>query len=289
MAKYLTELKKGDISFFDKMRCGFEWKSDVDIASMQNKINYQWVTATSLNHPSVGGNASDAPKRAIHMHPGNNIKKYLGSGVPVAPTRNTWSTNDFGKETIIIAVHNVDPSGAAGIKIPTSEIKKDHPVIINTGYMGGCCVLFGYDSKKKDFYCLHTGGQSFSTRKEGIVLLNKAYKNLKQGPSAPQKNCGARSCNYGWLTEIGDDIGRAVCYYLGKPHENRSECNVSSTGNTSMFNYYQNVNNRSGRAYALLYRKNPFEIGIKVYCSIDGDSLSPNVGNSIKSTGFILF
>lgn len=282
MNSFYENLRNGDVSFFDTVVGAFEWNEHQHVP-----INCQFAIRSETQNKE----SPDAPHPdVIHAFAGDNLAAYAGHFPPPDTWKACWEENDLGAQTIVLAVHNAN-MGAGAVKIGLDTIERDHPVLINPGYLGGCTVLYCYNSNSNDFYCLHTGGESgsaFSTQGVGINHLCTVFNRLKDTDDPvidPADPCTADDkCLNPTLLKFGPNVGRSVAIFTCK----LQDCAMASSDTVEVFNYYQDENVRYARAYALLYRDENNNPGIKVFACRDADPLGESSGMAVNSLAYVL-
>ncbi|KVP46717.1 hypothetical protein WJ88_25060 [Burkholderia ubonensis] len=169
-----------------------------------------------------------------------------------------WGNNKLGANITGINVVN-GMSGTVGIKIPFGSIQWGRPIIITSGALSGCTMI--YSVKDSDFYAFHTGqkpGDDWKTGNQGVITTYESYKIL------------SGTDIYGPINRHNDELVRmfaqqdkSTITYLGKDGVHITY--NSEFDNVSVFDYNKvstpKFAIRAGYSYALLVRG---EAGVKI-------------------------
>lgn len=158
-----------------------------------------------------------------------------------------WGKNQLSSDITGINVVN-GMSGSVGIRIPLSNITEGSPIIVTSGALSGCTMLYSVDSE--NFYAVHTGQKpgddDWKTGAHGISTTQQSFKALSG------KDLETAGMHNNDLIDMLNLFERSTITYLGKEGTriDRAYANVTS------FDYNQaeapKFAIRAGYSYALL-------------------------------------
>jgi len=282
---HFDALVKGDVSLFTDAVGGFRCKTKEPI-----EVGAHAVCVVRDNISPVQPGETCRNESYLSQGKGDAIEGYIGPAIPLPESvREYWATHHLGRETRIYTVHN-PTCGATGLRLNIDSLEVGKPVLINTGYLGGCAVLFGLDTPGKRFYCLHAGGTTINTRVDGVSALIDAYNELRDYDKANSEQVAKpESIDYTGMLTVGDAIGESVVVYLDKGPKEFDD--LQPTDRTTPYNYYRSPELLSGRAYCLLVKtKDPKDQAeqcrVHVFVSQDAESMTgpgtmgPDIGKA---------
>ncbi|QMU64754.1 MAG: hypothetical protein GKR88_10950 [Flavobacteriaceae bacterium] len=182
---------------------------------------------SALNIP-FGKENNDFNKFSYVIRDKNN-----NEGVPETPTRpstelqygrvshlskrDSMSKVELEEKTDVIVLHNAQ-SGSAAVKIDFDDIEEEHPVLVTTGSLSGCTVLFGADDHA--FYAFHTGKAThdtaeWKTNKQGVERLFDTYKEFNGNTSLSPEDERGEDIN-SFLDKIINELGSGIAIHNSK-------------------------------------------------------------------------
>ncbi|WP_445497755.1 cytotoxic necrotizing factor Rho-activating domain-containing protein [Photorhabdus sp. SF281] len=189
-----------------------------------------------------------------------------------------WGKNTLDPKITGINVVN-GASGTVGIRIALKDIQPGYPVIVTSGALSGCTMV--YAVKDGYFFAYHTGQRpgdnEWKTGRQGVVTTDQSHKALS--PDSEPMTVGEQNND---LVNIFANYDQSVITYMGKPGvviDNAAE-------NVGVFNYdeikpKEQYLGRVGYSYALLARDDKGKMNVKVL-SEDAIVSSGKKGNPIK-------
>ncbi|WP_080402088.1 cytotoxic necrotizing factor Rho-activating domain-containing protein [Burkholderia ubonensis] len=159
-----------------------------------------------------------------------------------------WGNHSLDSSITGINVVN-GMSGTVGIRIPLVNVQPNRPIIITSGALSGCTMIYTVDDE--NFYALHTGQKpgddDWKTGREGVVSTFESYRSLSGKPIAPIVN----EHNNTLVELFSDNIATSISY-LGKTGT-RIE---TEHERVKLFDYNKATGPtpRAGYSYALLAR-----------------------------------
>ena len=163
-----------------------------------------------------------------------------------------WGSNRLSKDMSIINVVN-GRTGTVGIKIPFKNLKEGNPVLVTSGALSGCTMVYAVDDA--NFYAFHTGQESnpdWSTGIQGPASMQK-ISDLLSG----QKSRLMHGQHNNSLPDFLQNYRRSTITYFGKEGTRMDEID---SRNVRAFDYNQAVPGgravRTTYSYALITVKN---------------------------------
>ncbi|MBS9434447.1 cytotoxic necrotizing factor Rho-activating domain-containing protein [Photorhabdus hainanensis] len=277
MLKYFTannKLNKGNIS--PLKRKGLLVGSDnapIDIPVIAHRYdsNNQLEQASSLRNSDSG--------QEIPFH--DVVTGFRGDQVTSSESGSGAIGKHWGKNKLdhnITGINVVNgASGTVGIKIALRDIRPGYPVIVTSGALSGCTMV--YAVKDNYFFAYHTGQKpgddEWRTGQDGVVTTAQSHKALLSDskPIAVNKQNND-------LVNIFAEYDQSVITYMGK----QAVVIDNTAENVSVFNYDEIKPGkpaiRAGYSYALLANDNG-QVSVKVL-SEDAIVSPGKNGNSIK-------
>ncbi|MDE1480961.1 cytotoxic necrotizing factor Rho-activating domain-containing protein [Xenorhabdus bovienii] len=157
-----------------------------------------------------------------------------------------WDKHHLGSDVSLINVVNGE-AGTIGIRIPLSAIEEKKPIVITSGGLSGCTMLFAHDQQY--FYAYHTGQSNPSEWRTGVggVETTAESHRLLTG-----KDPGELESHNNSLISLFDSYESAHITYFGKEGTKITE--NSEKVLTSDYNSFKSFDPAIGYAYALLAR-----------------------------------
>ena len=171
-------------------------------------------------------------------------------------------------------------SGSVGIRIQLDDIKAGEPVVITSGGLSGCTMLYAVD--KEQFYAVHTGqkpgDKNWRTGIEGVSTTQRSLRALSG------KELSEDGKHNNDLIETLGTFENSAITYLGKQGTTIDQ----TRENVSIFDYNKARSSgfaiRAGYSYALLAR-HAGKVNVKVLSedvTIDAKTNNIRVLNSMK-------
>ncbi|OWO80497.1 hypothetical protein B5C26_17065 [Photorhabdus luminescens] len=188
-----------------------------------------------------------------------------------------WGKNTLDPNITGINVVN-GASGTVGIRIALKDIQPGHPVIVTSGALSGCTMV--YAVKGGYFFAYHTGQRpgddEWKTGRQGVVATYESHKALS--PDSEPMAVGEQNND---LVNIFAKYDQSVITYMGK-----SGVVIDNTAeNVGVFNYDEKKPEkpaiRAGYSYALLARDDKGKMNVKVL-SEDATVSPGKKGNTIE-------
>ncbi|MCC8374063.1 cytotoxic necrotizing factor Rho-activating domain-containing protein [Photorhabdus bodei] len=187
-----------------------------------------------------------------------------------------WGKNRLGRNITGINVVN-GASGTVGIKIALRDIRPGYPVIVTSGALSGCTMV--YAVKDNYFFAYHTGQKpgddEWKTGQDGVVTTGQSHKALLSDGKPIAVNQQNND-----LVNIFAEYDQSVITYMGK----QAVVIDNTAENVSVFNYDEIKPGRPvirvGYSYALLANDNG-KVNVKVL-SEDAIVSPGKDGNSIE-------
>ncbi|NDK99549.1 cytotoxic necrotizing factor Rho-activating domain-containing protein [Photorhabdus bodei] len=187
-----------------------------------------------------------------------------------------WGKNRLGHNITGINVVN-GASGTVGIKIALRDIRPGYPVIVTSGALSGCTMV--YAVKDNYFFAYHTGQKpgdgEWKTGQDGVVTTGQSHKALLSDGKPIAVNQQNND-----LVNIFAEYDQSVITYMGK----QAVVIDNTAENVSVFNYDEIKPGRpvirAGYSYALLANDNG-KVNVKVL-SEDAIVSPGKDGNSIE-------
>lgn len=188
-----------------------------------------------------------------------------------------------GDKVDFISVDN-GASGTAAIKIPLKQIKEGRPVILSSGKLSGCTMVYAVDN---DYcYAYHVGQKAgdakWLTSREGIESIYQAHMQLKGAPVA-----GEMQSNND-LLRIFSTYDSATINYFGKETKVTGDTHISDSAgsNLNVFDYNAAVDKKNrvrlAVSYALLSRNNG-QVNVSTYSDDMGIALKDKKVTSLST------
>ncbi len=183
-----------------------------------------------------------------------------------------WTQHKLSESVGIINVVN-GMSGTVGIKIPLKNIQIDRPILITSGALSGCTMIYAVDGEY--FYAYHTGQKpghgSWKTGKDGVGTTYQSHLALKGTSVDGMENHNDSLMS---MLECYDD---SMLTYLGKEGTKLSDRKV---GNAFDYNSARAkpFDIRTGYSYALLQRDS-HGLNVKAYSE---DAVVDPIDNSVR-------
>ncbi|OCQ52481.1 Rho-activating domain of cytotoxic necrotizing factor [Photorhabdus australis subsp. thailandensis] len=189
-----------------------------------------------------------------------------------------WGKNTLDSNITGINVVN-GASGTVGIRIALKDIQHGAPVIVTSGALSGCTMV--YAVKNGYFFAYHTGqkpgDKEWKTGRQGVVATYRSHQALS--PDSEPMAVGEQNND---LVNIFASYDQGIITYMGKPGviiDNTAE-------NVGVFNYdevkLEKPDIRAGYSYALLAKDDKGKVNVKV---LSEDVIVPlgNKGKTIKA------
>lgn len=191
-----------------------------------------------------------------------------------------WGTKTLSENITGIYVSN-GRSGSMGIRIRMADITEKKPVIISSGALSGCTMMYAVD--KEQFYAVHTGQKpgddEWKTGIQGISTTQQVFNILAD------KNLPVSGVHNNDLISTLHEFDSSVITYMGKGGTRINQ----TEGNVFAFDYNEaqasRFDIRAGYSYALL-AKNAGKVHAKVLSedvTINPATNKINVLNSMKT------
>ncbi|AOK29745.1 MULTISPECIES: cytotoxic necrotizing factor Rho-activating domain-containing protein [Burkholderia] len=184
-----------------------------------------------------------------------------------------WGRNILNSNVIGINVVN-GMSGTVGIRIPFESMQRDQPVVVTSGALSGCTMIYSVDDN--NFYAFHTGQKpgddEWKTGQHGIVSTHESYQAL----TGKAISLTSESHNND-LVDLFSNNNKTVISYMGKSGTKITKNNEK----VELFDYNEAIgpNPRAGYSYALLSRGHA---GVKVKVLSEDVSISMTNGELTK-------
>ncbi|MGV8000598.1 cytotoxic necrotizing factor Rho-activating domain-containing protein [Photorhabdus temperata subsp. temperata] len=253
------------------------------VASEEAPINLPAIAHRYDSHHQLAQPMPLKDSHANHKNPFHGvIAGFSGDQVTSSESGSATIGVHWGENTLdpnIIGINVVNgASGTVGIKIALEDIQPECPVIITSGALSGCTMM--YAVKDNDFFAYHTGQKpgddEWKTGRQGVVTTNQSHQALL--PNSEPVTVGEHNND---LVNIFAKYDQSVITYMGKPGvviDNTAE-------NVSVFNYDEikpeKLAIRAGYSYALLARDDKGKVNVKVL-SEDAIVSPGKKGNTIK-------
>ncbi|AKH64597.1 MULTISPECIES: cytotoxic necrotizing factor Rho-activating domain-containing protein [Photorhabdus] len=190
-----------------------------------------------------------------------------------------WGKNTLDPNITGINVAN-GASGTVGIRIDLKDIQPGYPVIVTSGALSGCTMV--YAVKGNYFFAYHTGQKpgddEWKTGRQGVTATNQSHRAL-----LPNSEPITVSEHNNDLINIFATYDQSVITYMGKRGVEIN--NPAEAENVSVFNYdaskpTEPYLGRVGYSYALL-ANDKGKVNVKV---LSEDAIVPSnkKGNAIK-------
>ncbi|QEZ93479.1 cytotoxic necrotizing factor Rho-activating domain-containing protein [Proteus sp. CD3] len=215
---------------------------------------------------------------AVHIFYGSKVtSNEYGSGT----IGTYWGHKTLSDNLTAIKVMS-GMSGSVGISIRLNDIKEGKPLVITSGALSGCTMLYAVDKEK--FYALHTGQRPGDNNwKTGIQGVKTAQTSLN---ALSGKNLSVSGDHNNDLIGTLSEFENSAITYLGKQGTKIDHVQE----NVAAFDYnleakLPSFSGRAGYSYALL-AKNSGKVNVKVLSedvTIDMKTNKISVLNSMKT------
>lgn len=188
-----------------------------------------------------------------------------------------WGNNKLSDSLTGINVVN-GMSGSVGIRIRLDDIKEGEPIVITSGGLSGCTMIYAVD--EENFYVVHTGQKpNDNDWKTGVHGVTSTKRTLNALSGKHLSETGEHNND---LIDVLSEFDKAAITYLGK--DGTRVDNVRE--NVSAFDYNQvdHPGVRVGYSYALLARHKG-KVNVKVLSedvSINLTNMKMSVLDSMK-------
>lgn len=248
LSQYLnnSSVKKGHLSALrNKGLIVGSSDHDIDLAFSASRYDSRFKTDHSLSVNNETLEENGPFYQGISTFTGRQISSTeWGSGT----IGTYWGKNKLSSKTNIINVVN-GMSGTVGIKIPLCNIKENNPLLITSGALSGCTMVYAVDDE--NFYAFHTGQEPGAKDwKTGIQGPETMYKVADQ-LSGKITQLRHKEHNNG-ISDILENYKKGMVTYFGKPGAHINKHNR----NTKYFDYNESKSApfeiRAGYSYALI-------------------------------------
>ncbi|WP_434525612.1 cytotoxic necrotizing factor Rho-activating domain-containing protein [Photorhabdus asymbiotica] len=189
-----------------------------------------------------------------------------------------WGKNTLDSNIMGVNVVN-GASGTVGIRIALKDIQHGSPVIVTSGALSGCTMV--YSVKNGYFFAYHTGqkpgNNGWKTGRQGVVATYLSHQALS--PDSEPMTVGEQNND---LVNIFANYDQSVITYMGKP----GVLIDKMAENVGVFNYDEIKPEkpaiRAGYSYALLAKDDKGKVNVKVL-SEDVIVSSGKQGNTVKA------
>lgn len=192
-----------------------------------------------------------------------------------------WGRKTLSDDLTAIYVTN-GRSGSVGISIQLDDIKEKKPIVITSGALSGCTILYAVD--KEQFYVVHTGqavgDKNWKTGIQGVSTTQNSLKVLSG------KNLSVSGDHNNDLIGTLSEFENSAITYLGKQGTRIDQ--VQENVATFDYNHQTKMPSfsvRAGYSYALL-AKDAGKVNVKVLSedvSVDMKTSKITVLNSMKT------
>ncbi|NBM94666.1 cytotoxic necrotizing factor Rho-activating domain-containing protein, partial [Proteus sp. G2662] len=192
-----------------------------------------------------------------------------------------WGRKTLSDDLTAIYVTN-GRSGSVGISIQLDDLKEKKPIVITSGALSGCTILYAVD--KEQFYVVHTGqavgDKNWKTGIQGVSTTQNSLKVLSG------KNLSVSGDHNNDLIGTLSEFENSAITYLGKQGTRIDQ--VQENVATFDYNHQTKMPSfsvRAGYSYALL-AKDSGKVNVKVLSedvSVDMKTSKITVLNSMKT------
>ncbi|MCF7696844.1 RHS repeat protein [Mycetohabitans sp. B2] len=189
-----------------------------------------------------------------------------------------WGPNKLKFNTEVISIANAT-AGTAAIRIDFSQIENGHPILVSSGGLSGCTMMFSV--QERAFYAYHAGistpSEDWKTSIQGVESILMSSEDFKYSIKEWQKpESDIEPFDNNLLSDFADAHKSSLIVYNGKPGSEVERIGSNSHGK---FNYYD-TGMTYGQGLALLSYKRGHVL-VKMLGEVGSLSLHKNTGQHL--------